>query len=397
MRVLYLAPYPPARDGIGAYASVLARAVSEHGVEVRVVVPRPAAGCPPEVIGALNWHPGRAGAVWQSIARFRPEVVHIQFAVAAYGLRTLALLRWLTVLRRNLGVPVVVTMHEVTRDTALLQAPGRALYRRICRRSDLVIVHTQAASNVLTGPVLGSRTDGPPPGSVMVIPHPAVRPPAGGVAATELRERFGLSGARIFLAFGFVHVDKGLPDLVRALGLLRQADPSGTADVRVVIAGAVRRRQGPMRIFEARDHLHLRMALRQARLLDVRDQIVLTGYVPDPEVVGWFGAADAAVLPYWRIEESGVAGLAIALDVPALASRVGGLAELFGDDRWTFPAHNPGELALVMADFLAARPELRDTARRDRQAADLTIVAAATARAYSRAVTATAGGLARVG
>jgi glycosyltransferase involved in cell wall biosynthesis len=392
-----VAPYPPARDGIGAYTSVLAEAVAEHGVEARVLVPRPAAGCPPEVIGALNWRPGRAGAVWQGIARFRPEVVHIQFAVAAYGLRTLALLRWLTVLRRKLGVPVIVTMHEVTRDTALLHAPGRVLYRRICRCSDLVIVHTQAASTVLAGPVLGGRSGGSPPASVMVIPHPAVRPPEGGVAPAELRERFGLSGARIFLAFGFVHVDKGLPDLVRALGLLRRADRSGTADVRVVIAGAVRRRHGPMRIFEVRDHLQLRMALRQARLLDVRDQLILTGYVPDSEVVGWFRAADAAVLPYWRIEESGVAGLAIALDVPVLASQVGGLAEIFGDGQWMFPAHDPAGLAQVMTDFLAARPELRNTARRDRQAADLTAVAAATARAYARTVTATAGGLARVG
>lgn len=391
MRVLYVAPYPPARDGIGDYTSVLAGAVRDQGTEVRVLLPRPALGGPPEVIGALSWRPGASGDVWRSIARFRPEVVHVQFAVAAYGLRTLALLRWLRAMRRKTGVPVVVTMHEVTRDTALLRAPGRALYRRLSTLSDLVIVHTNAASQILAGPVAVSA------GKVAVIPHAAAKRPASGVTAADLRDRFGLAGQRIFLAFGFVHVDKGLPDLVRALGLLRRADPSAAGQVRVVIAGAVRRRHGPMRLFEARDRLHLRVALWRAGRLGVREQFVLTGYVPDSEVAGWFAAAEAAVLPYWRIEESGVAGLAVALGVPVLASQVGGLAELFGDGPWTFPARDPGRLAQVLADFLAAPPELRDTARRDRQAADVTAVAAATMALYHRAPAATPGGLARVG
>jgi len=397
MRVLYVAPYPPARDGIGDYTSVLARAVRSQGVEVRVLLPRQGPGCPPEVIGALSWRSGATDEVWQRIATFGPEVVHVQFAVAAFGVRTLALLRWLRAARRKLGVPVVVTMHEVTRDTALLGGPGRALYRRICSLSDLVIVHTEAAGRVLAGPVAALAGKAGSAGKVAVIPHPAAKRPASGVAAAELRARFGLADERIFLAFGFVHVDKGLPDLVRALGLLRRDDPTAAGQVRVVIAGAVRRRNGPMRLFEARDQLHLRVALWQANRVGVREQLVLTGYVPDSEVAGWFAAADAAVLPYWRIEESGVAGLAVALGVPVLASQVGGLGELFGNGRWTFPARNPGLLARVMADFLAAPPELRETARRDRQAADVTAVAAATVAIYDRAAAATPGGMARVG
>ncbi len=401
MKILYVSPYPPARDGIGTYTSVLAGAMRDRAHQAVVVVPRLAPDSPGDVVGAISWRPARGTALRRAIAALGPDVVHVQFSVAAFGSRTPALMRWLGVLRRDLGVPVIVTMHEVTRDTALLRGVGRSLYRRLARQCDRVIVHTQAARSALTGPI------GVPPGQVTVIPHPSARPPAQQVATTELRRRFGLGDAPILLAFGFIHVDKGLQDLVRAIGLLRRTGAPQCAELRVVVAGAVRRRSGPMRAFEALDRVHLRWALWLARRHRIRDQIVLTGYVPDTEVAGWFGAADAAVLPYRRIEQSGVAGLALAFGTPVLASQVGGLGELFADSRWTFPARSPERLADTIARFLATPTETRGRragaahgwlpAQNPGQAADLSAVAAATLDLYAVATSGSAGGLARVG
>jgi glycosyltransferase involved in cell wall biosynthesis len=395
MRILYVSPYPPARDGIGDYTCALATAMQGLGHDVAVLVPRPVADRPAEVIGAVGWRSGRRQTVTlDSIAAFRPDVVHVQFGVAAFGARTIALLRWLAAVRAASGVPVIVTMHEVTRDTRLLGAAGRALYRRMAGSCDQVIVHTEAASTVLCGPV------GAQPAKVAVIPHPAGRPPAGDVEPAELRARFGLGDARILLAFGFIHVDKGLQDLVAALGVLRRDGAAALDGVLVVVAGAVRRRYGPMRVFEARDRLHLRMALRRARRAGVRDRLVLTGYVPDSEVTAWFSAAEAAVLPYRRIEQSGVASMAIALGVPVLASRVGGLDELFGASRWTFPAREPDRLARTIADFLGSPPLPRQEpagAVQSQRGETLAAVAAVTAALYDRTARSAAEGLARVG
>jgi glycosyltransferase involved in cell wall biosynthesis len=309
--------------------------------------------------------------------------------VAAFGSRTPALVRLIGALRSDHRIPVIITMHEVTRDTALLRTAGRALYRTIAARCDQVIVHTEAARIALT-----SMT-GVAQAKVTVIPHFAAQPPAGEVGAAELRRRFGLAGALILLAFGFVHVDKGLPDLVRALGRLRRSGllPAGA---RVVVAGAVRRRSGPMRVFEARDRLHLRRALLLARLYGVRGDLVLTGYVPDSEVAGWFEAAECAVLPYRRIEQSGVASLALAAGTPVLASRVGGLTELFTDTQWTFPPRDPDRLAQAIAGFLDAPHEARPGVLVKNQA-DVAAVAAATLDAYAVVTQGSAGGLARVG
>jgi glycosyltransferase involved in cell wall biosynthesis len=391
MRILYVSPYPPARDGIGAYTSLLTAAMQDRGCEVRVLVPRPAADSPPEVVGAIGWLPWREAAALRRISEFGPDIVHVQFAVPAFGLRTIVLARRVRALRRHLGVPVVATMHEVTRDTTRLHRLGRVIYRGLARGCDMAIVHTQAASAVLTGAV------GLAPGSVTVIPHPAARPPAGGTQPGELRSRFGTGDARILLAFGFVHVDKGLQDLVGALGVLRRSGSLSPDATRVVIAGAVRRRHGPFRAFEARDHLHLWRVLRLARRHGVRDQLILTGYVPDAEVVGWFGMAEAVVLPYRRIEQSGVAGLAVALGVPVLASRVGGLDEQFDGSPWTFAARDPAGLAHVLARFLATPPDERASAWRVREPADVSAVAAATREVYAAAMGGAAGRLAHAG
>src|SRR5437763_7091735 len=146
----------------------------------------------------------------------------------------------------------------------------------------------------------------------------------------------------LFRSFGFIHVDKGLDDLVVALSRLPR-------DVRLAVAGQVRRRSGPFKPFEWRDRLHLRRVRRLIRRHGLGDRVAFAGYVPEGDVRAWFELAEAAVLPYRRIEQSGVANLAAAAGTPVLASEVGGITEV-GDPRWRFPARDPERLAAVLAD-----------------------------------------------
>jgi glycosyltransferase involved in cell wall biosynthesis len=295
-------------------------------------------------------------------------------------LRSAILPKWLKALRQDVGGPVIVTMHEVTRDTARLRAPGRALYRSLARHCDRIIVHTQAAAAVLTGSL------GIPADKVVIIPHPAARPPAGEDTAGALRDRFGLGDALVLLAFGFVHVDKGLQDLVRALGVLRRSGELDHVRVCAVIAGAVRRRHGFMRVFGARDHIHLRRVLWLARRHRVSDRLRVTGYVADGDVAAWFQTADAVVLPYRRAEQSGVANMAVALGRPVLASRAGGLDQLFGASAWSFPPRDHHELARTLAAFLATPQDRRESVAASNGGVSLAEVASATIQLYAGAL-----------
>jgi glycosyltransferase involved in cell wall biosynthesis len=271
-------------------------------------------------------------------------------------------------------------MHEVTRDTSLLRAPGRIIYRYLASCCDGIIVHTNTAFNVLTDSIGISKA------IVAVIPHPTEHLPAATAMADDIRTHFDLANSTIFVAFGFVHVDKGLDDLIDALSLLRRREPGSLHNIRLVIAGDVRPRSGLFRYFEFRDRLYLARIIQMIRRAKLQGYIIRTGYVPAGDVAGWFRVADALILPYRRTDQSGVSGLAIASGVPVLASTVGGLREQFADSRWTFPPRNPESLARVLIDFLAMSPTQRVEAARLPRIVDINAVVEATHDVYLAAI-----------
>ena len=253
--------------------------------------------------------------------------MHLQFAIAAYGARLRSLTRILERLRRE-GYPIVATFHEITRDLDTLGTIGVAAYRRVAQRVDRVIVHTETAQRTYSG---GDRDSRVPP---TIVAHPHARLPAATVTGAELRDRYALGDDRVVLSFGFIHVDKGVSDLLRAAGMLTRE--GGLAEVRIVIAGEVRRRVGVLRPFELRDRLYLRQLNRIIADEGLQEHVVFTGYVPSGEVRSWFDLASVAVLPYHRIEQSGAGSLARGAGTPLLTTDVGELAKL-----GTFPPVPP--------------------------------------------------------
>lgn len=345
MRICFVTPYPPERDGIGDHTASLVASLRRQGHDSLVVAARPAEVAPADVLTSLPTGAGARDGLLCELGAWRPDVIHVQFGVAAYGTRVPALVRLLARLRRS-PAPVVVSLHEVMRDTGLLRGPGRTLYRRIAGLADLVILHTPAARAVLHELAGAIR----PP--IHVLPLPPQLPPPASTTAAELRVRHSLVGARVLLAFGFIHVDKGLTDLVRALAVLIGNGEPSTRDVRLVVAGAVRVRHGAFRLFELRDRIHLAHARALLRLKRLETQVVFTGYVPDGEIRPWFELAECAVLPYRRIDQSAVAQFAAAIGTPVLASEVGGLSELGDQKTLSFPARHPEELAGALRTFL---------------------------------------------
>jgi glycosyltransferase involved in cell wall biosynthesis len=319
MKVLAIAPFPPHRDGIATYTEMICSELARQDCEVAVLACRDADPPPPEVAGVLGGPLRSVAALAERVLAIGPDVVHLQFAVAAYGTRLRFVLRLLTRLRRA-GIPVVITMHEITRDVETLGPAGRWAYRAIAARADRVIVHTEPARRAYRRHVPA----GPP---VEIVAHPRARLPASRVSVDDLRRRHGLErGERIVLSFGFIHVDKGLDDLLRAAGRLERA--GALDDVQLVLAGEVRRREGVLRPFEARDRLYLRRLRAIIEQERIAHRVRFTGYVPAAEVRPWFEAAALAVLPYRRIEQSGAGSLASGAGTPLLTTTVGELEQL---------------------------------------------------------------------
>jgi glycosyltransferase involved in cell wall biosynthesis len=336
MRALFVTPYPPMRDGLGTYSEMLCGELLRQGHDVAVIGSRPVKGAPPIVIGDLP-APGRAPEAAIAAARaLDPDVVHVQFAGAAFGARLRGLLALLDRMRED-GRAVVATLHDVTRDLETLGPAARWVYRAIGARCDRVIVHTTPAAEAYAR-IAGSAAP------ARIVAHPTVELPASSISVQDLRERHGLGSDPVILSFGFIHVDKGIADLLLAVARLRDRGRLGRG--RVVIAGEVRRRYGVLRPFEMRDRAYLRRLQRLISEHGLHDSVLFTGFVPAQEIRPWFDAATLAVLPYRRIEQSGAGSLARGAGVPLLATDVGELAELS-----TVPPVAPGDPA-QLADAL---------------------------------------------
>ena len=342
MRVVIHAPWP------AEYVAELARALAARDDVARLcLIVRAdfayaeAAGCTiarcyPAARGKRNrWqrlsaHAGALVRTGMRIWRERPHVFHVQALHQP-------LLDWpLLLIARLRGARLVWTAHnslphESTRfDTVL--------FRFIYRYVDAVIVHTRFTARTLAEE-LGVRRD-----KVHVIAHgPLTLGAAPAPSREAAREALGVVDETfLLLLFGRIRPYKGLDLLVSALD--RIADP----DMHLIVAGEDTFGEG-------------------RRLLANRNDVTADlSRVDDHTTARYFAAADLVVLPYRRIDQSGVLMLALTYRCAVLASDIGGLAEVIEDERTGFL------LAPVDAETLAgrlaalkSRPDALETVRRN--------------------------------
>ena len=154
-------PYPPERDGIADYSSLLVAELRRLDHVCAVLVPTALDEAPPEVNGFVGRTPRSVRDAARAVCRFAPDVVHVQFCVAAFGPSALGLLALLRRLRRS-EIPIIVTLHDVTRDTAALRRAGKAFYRTLCTLAEVVIVHTDTAAELVSAGIGCRRRSGRP-------------------------------------------------------------------------------------------------------------------------------------------------------------------------------------------------------------------------------------------
>jgi hypothetical protein len=149
MTIVYISPYPPLQDGLARYAKQFADSLRARGHRVGIVA---TAGRPDEAahVGAiLGMSPARLYRIYQYLRQERPEIIHVQYTIPGLGLAAVPLWFLLGYARAKLHSKVVVTFHEVRRETALLGPVGAWYLGHIAKRADHVTVHTAEAARLL--------------------------------------------------------------------------------------------------------------------------------------------------------------------------------------------------------------------------------------------------------
>lgn len=195
----------------------------------------------------------------------------------------------------RLGVPFVVVVHDADNHPGDGPPLQMMLQRHLLRRAQALVVLTEHVGRRLREQRLVR-------GRLVLLAHPPLSfgplaPPPGGRADGHVR----------LLSFGRLLPYKGLDLLAAALLLLGER-----TDLEVRVVG-----RGPESAELA--------ALRALPFVRVENR-----WVPESEVAGLLGWADALVLSHREASQSGIAAAAIAAGRWVVATRVGGLAEQLG-------------------------------------------------------------------
>jgi D-inositol-3-phosphate glycosyltransferase len=243
------------------------------------------------------------------VRRTNPDVLHYQ----SYRMIRLDWLLFLWL--RLLGRKVVFTVH----DTHSLEASAvdSFLFRATARRADVLLVHNTVSRDVI------KQDWGVPAERIKLIPHGGYddyyRP---GGDRGESRRRLGCQPDDfVLLSFGTVRKYKGLDYLLPAVADARRTVPG----LRLFVAG---------RAFDHGLGNHYEQMIKELKIGDLAR--FLNRFIETEELENLFTAADLVILPYVRIDQSGVLFLAYTFGRPVLVTRVGGLPELVKEGRSGF-------------------------------------------------------------
>ena len=222
--------------------------------------------------------------------------------------------------------PVVLTAHDVLPREP---RPGqRAGQRRLYRRADAVIVHSEHGARRLEAEL---DID---PARISVIPHGPLQDLTALPAEAPLPPELGAvaGDGPIVLCFGLIRPYKGVDVLLEAWR--RLAPPAGA---RLWVVGMPR------------------MDVAALESASPESVAWVPRFVSAAEAAAVFRRADLVVLPYREIDQSGVLFTALGFGVPVLATTVGGFPEVAaaGAARLVAPG-DPEALAAGLGELLAS-------------------------------------------
>lgn len=246
----------------------------------------------------------------------------------------------LMLLYRGLGKKLVLTVHNVNAG----QRDGTdSWWNRLTLRIQYqlahhLFVHTKLMKRELIEAfsVDGHKVSAIPFGVNETVPVTAL-------TSSGARAILGLPphGA-VLLFFGNIAPYKGVEYLVEALPEVLRIAP----ETRLIIAGRPKGAEAYWNRVERR-LVELGLADRVLRKIE---------YVPDAETEVYFKAADALVLPYTEVFQSGVLLLGYGFGLPAIAAQVGSLEEdvRLGETGFLTKPASPEGLSSAIAQFLSS-------------------------------------------
>src|SRR5437016_5324 len=182
-------------------------------------------------------------------------------------------------LLRELGLPVVTTLHTILREP---RAEQRRVIHQLVALSTRLVVMTERGRQML------QQIYQAPPAKIDLIPHGI--PDVGFVDPNDFKEQFGVEGRVVLLTFGLLSPNKGIEYVLNALPHVLAEFP----DVVYIVLGATH----PNELREHGEAYRLSLEILAKKNKLEKNVIFYNRFVELENLKEFIGAADFYITPY---------------------------------------------------------------------------------------------------
>ena len=336
------------------YSVCLANALKDEGIDLTFVVPSnrefksrydfkvkkwmPSKDQSQSIISKLFAYPVFLMKATGLILGNRNTVVHFQF----FRFKTdIFFLIFLSLM----GVKTVYTAHNVFPHEK--KKTDKILNYLLYKSARRIIIHSETIKKKLLD---NFRLN---PRKISVVPHGNfdIYIPENLPSQNESRKIFNLTpDNKVLLFFGYIKEYKGLDLLLKAFRILTERGN----DIHLIVAGFPETKK----LWEGYAEIIDSIRNKQKIILNLN-------FIPSNEIALYFSAADFVVLPYKRIDHSGIIHLAYSFSKPVIATSVGDFCENIEEGKSGYLVDSQDEQALASKIEIAFQnrkriPEMND-------------------------------------
>jgi len=262
--------------------------------------------------------------IFRQVCRDKPEVVHVQHEFGMFGKpATMSMVPLLYLFLRLLRVKIVSTIHSTIFPdslsdgsvgellpiaswipTIVVEVGLHLVYGPACRLSNLVIVHQQSQKKKLQR-YYRINAD-----KVAFIPHGVGRTEYAASEDSLSRWKSTIRNRRVALYFGYLSPRKGIDYLLDAFEKFSTKEPQWM----LIVAGGF-----------SKDYFrpYFERIKESISTKNLKDRILMTGFLPEGDADAVFRLCDLVVLPYTHVVGNASAcNLAMGYGKPIIATNI---------------------------------------------------------------------------
>ena len=341
--------HTPRRCGLATFTADVASAISSRGVSTQVVAMndcREGYGYPrPVCFEVFQDDPGAYGRAAQFLNLGGFDVANLQHEYGIFGGPEG---NSILLMLKELGVPLVTTLHTILREPTPNQ---KAVLEEIIQLSERVIVMSHRGQEML------QEIHAVDPGKIDYIPHGV--PDVQFEDTAKHKHALSFGDRPVMMTFGLVSPDKGIENALRALPAIVEKHP----DILYLIVGETHpkiRAQHGESYRESLEALAHELGLEK----NVRFHNVFAAF---EELVEYLLASDIYLTPYLKMEQitSGTLSYALGCGKAIVSTPYWHAEELLADNRGILvPPRSPGAISEAVLSLLDSPQEMESMRQR---------------------------------